>query len=85
MNTSSAINPPPVFNIQYPNSRTGMFSLRAPFKDSYGTNQSQRDLITRHAPSNVIHPEYLHQDQSKRLCSFFSLEVNSSRSTGLWV
>ena len=65
-----SFNPPPVFNIQYPNSRTGMFSLRAPFKDSSSTNQSQQDIFTRTVTPEIIHPEYLHQDQSK-ICFFF--------------
>ena len=89
VNTSAefnSINPPPLFNIQYPNSRTGMFSLRAPFKDSYTTNQSQQDMITRQVTPNVIHPEYLHQDQSK-LLFFFHLSIldDLNRSTGIWV
>lgn len=61
----TSFDPPPLFNIQYPNSRTGMFSLRAPFKDSYNTNQSQQDMFIRNVTPEVIHPEYLHQDQSK--------------------
>jgi hypothetical protein len=55
--------PPSIYNIQYPNSRTGMFSLRAPFKDIY-TNQSQQQIYTSNATPNVIQPKYLHMDQS---------------------
>jgi hypothetical protein len=62
--------PPPLYKIQYPNCRTGMFSLRAPFKD-FNTNerqqqqqQQQQPLYTRSLTPNIAHPKYLHADQS---------------------
>jgi len=68
-----------VYNIQYPNSRTGMFSLREPFKNfNIDQNQQQEQPIytrnstpnvvqpiyTRNLTPNVVHPKYLHVDQS---------------------
>jgi hypothetical protein len=59
-----SINPPSLFNIQYPNSRTGMFSLRAPFKDFYTNDQSQQQIPMRNETPTVVQPKYLHMDQS---------------------
>jgi hypothetical protein len=58
-----SINPPAVYSIQYPNSRTGMFSLRAPFKDFY-TSQSLQQPPMRNVTPTVVQPKYLHMDQS---------------------
>jgi hypothetical protein len=62
--------PPSLYNIQYPNSRTGMFSLRPPFKQSY-TNEIQQQIYTRSLTPNVVHPKYLHVDQSKFFFFFY--------------
>ena len=65
MNVRS-VNPPALYNIQYPNSRTGMFSLRAPFKDFY-TNQNLQQFPMRNQTPTVVQPKYLHMDQSNVL------------------
>jgi hypothetical protein len=58
---------PPLYTIQYPNCRTGMFSLRTPFKDLYINEKEsqQQPMSTRSLTPNTAHPEYLHADQSK--------------------
>jgi hypothetical protein len=57
-----------VYNIQYPNSRTGMFSLREPFKnfniDQNQQQEQEQPIYTRNLTPNVVHPKYLHVDQS---------------------
>jgi hypothetical protein len=73
-NTIRSSNPPSLFNIQYPNSRTGMFSLRAPFKGFY-TDQIQEPILTRNVTPIVVQPKYLHIDQSKFLLIKFLMTI----------
>ncbi|CAF0934166.1 unnamed protein product [Rotaria sordida] len=54
--------PPALYQIQYPNCRTGMFSLRVPFKN-FHMNNNQQQISTHSSTPNVIHPEYLHVNQ----------------------
>jgi len=69
---SSSLPPPSLYNIQYENSRTGMFSLREPYKNLYiyqsPQQQQQQEeeppIYTRNLTPNVVHPKYLHVDQS---------------------
>ena len=58
---------PALFNIQYPNCRRGMYSLRTPFKEQETREKQQPpDIYTPPRPTPpVLHPEYLHVDRSK--------------------
>ncbi|CAF3358494.1 unnamed protein product [Rotaria sp. Silwood1] len=54
--------PPALYKIQYPNCRTGMFSLRAPFKN-FHIDDNEQQISIRSSTPNAAHPEYLHDDQ----------------------
>jgi len=66
--------PPPLYKIQYPNSRTGMFSLRAPFKD-FDANESQLEIHEPNLTPDVAQPKYLHIDQSIFFIFYLFLNV----------
>ena len=61
-NMRTASNPPMLYNIHYPNSRRGMYSLRAPYNSSY-----YNDKPTHLPPltSTAVRPEYLHVEQRR--------------------
>lgn len=60
-----SVNPHALYKIEYPNSRRGMFSLRAPFKNTYFINENQREIYTRKTNPTIVRPEYLHVQQSR--------------------
>jgi hypothetical protein len=64
--------PPCVYNIQYPNCGTGMFSLRPPLRNVY-TNERQEQIHTRSLTRNGMQPKYLLVDQST-LFIFYKFE-----------
>lgn len=55
---------PALYKMEYPNCRTGMFSLRAPYKN-ISDNENKQQFFTHNSTPHVAHPEYLHADQSK--------------------
>ncbi|CAF1562096.1 unnamed protein product [Rotaria magnacalcarata] len=61
-NVSPTSLSPALYKIQYPNYRTGMFSLRTPYKNS-SVNDDQQQIYTPSSTPKVIHPEYLHVNQ----------------------
>ncbi|CAF4434210.1 unnamed protein product [Rotaria sp. Silwood2] len=68
--------PPALYKIQYPNCRSGMFSLRAPFKN-FHINDNEQQISARSSTPNVAHPEYLHVDQRK---FFIVISIHSNFS-----
>jgi hypothetical protein len=65
---------PSVFNIQYPNCRQGMYSLRAPFQDTFHDDNRQENIVSpRLSTSDDRHPEYLHVNTSQRSSTIISL------------
>jgi hypothetical protein len=76
MTTTTAVNdvenslPPSLFNIQYPNCRRGMFSLREPFKNMNSDilPTEKRQASTRKLTPEAVQPTYLNTDQGFDLC-----------------
>ena len=58
---ASSVLPASLFNIQYPNCRTGMFSLREPFKD---IKSEPLPSETRKVTPAVVQPTDLNTNQS---------------------
>jgi hypothetical protein len=67
---SSSLPPPSIYTLQYPNCRTGMYSLRAPLKDPYINESQLQKTYTRSLTPNIVHPKYLHADQSNNFFFF---------------
>jgi hypothetical protein len=63
---------PSLFNIQYPNCRTGMFSLREPFKDMPTATlpTENQQITTRTLTPAVVQPTPLIVDRGLLFTSF---------------
>jgi len=75
-NDESSFLPSSLFNIQYPNCRRGMFSLREPFKDMqpevFPTEEQQ--VLTRNFTSAAVQTTFSNDDQG--YYSFFFSYLN---------
>jgi hypothetical protein len=47
-----------------------MYSLRAPLKDPYINESQLQKTYTRSLTPNIVHPKYLHADQSNNFFFF---------------
>ena len=61
----TSLLPPFLFNIQYPNCRTGMFCLRKPFQDTITelSPANKRSPSTSNSPASPLQTSQLHNNQ----------------------